>query len=175
MKRMANLRRRTLVGVAALLLPAAALVGVGASGAASAQTAPAYLPLFNAVTGMAQGGDVTVTPASGATSVTIYLQNVVPNTTYTVTNCAVNQFTATLGCTAGSPTTITTDTTGNGTATFTFPTTSVQTISIVDPANSGDSYYATVSGAPVPFGLNVLFGGLPLLTPTMPFVPAPIY
>jgi hypothetical protein len=173
-KRMANLRRRTLVGVAQLLLPAA-LIGIGTTGMASAQTAPAYLPLFNAVTGVAQGGDITATPASGSTSVTIYLQNVVPSTTYTVTNCAVNQITATLGCTAGTPTTMTTDTTGNGTATFTFPTTAVRTISIVDPANSGDSYYAAVSGAPVPFGLNVLFGGLPQLSPTTPFIPAPIY
>jgi hypothetical protein len=169
---LANLQRRALVGAVALLIPVAAFIGIGA---ASAQTAPNYLPLFNAVSGVAQGGDVTATVGVSSTTVTVYLQNVLPSTTYSVTNCAVNQTTATLACTAGTPATMTTDTTGNGTATFTFPTTAVQTVSIVDPAISGDSYYATVIGTPVPLGLNTLLNGLPQLTPMTPFIPMPIY
>lgn len=175
MIRLKKLQRRALIGVAALLIPASALVGLGAAGAASAQSAPAYLPLFNAVSGAAQGGDITATPGANSTSVTVYLQNVEPGVTYAVTDCAVSQTTAVLACTAGTPATITTDTTGNATATVIFPTAAVQTVSIVDPANSGDSYYAAVSGSPVPLNLNTLLNGLPFISPAMPLFPIPIY
>ena len=168
--------RRGAISVAALLLPASAIAGFGLAGAVSAQTPPTYYPLFNVVSGNQQGGDLTIATGASSTTVTIYLQNVIPNTTYSVSDCTVSAPTvygmsSSVGCATATPATISSDANGNATATVTFQTTTVGTILISDPANAGDSYEATPAGMPLMMPITGTPSMMPNITLPSPLPP----
>lgn len=159
MRHITNLRGFALIG-AALLFSATVAGGLQPVGTASADSAPPQVPLFNTTTGLPQGGEITMTAGPSSISVTVYLQNVEPNTTYTVNGCGADPTTAAFACAAGTPATITTDISGNGTATIILPLMEIQMVAVVDPASSGDSYStsastATLTGAAAPSSVPV--------------------